>query len=121
MPRKKQQQRRNQAIPEDYFGGSVEYGMDDYDNPLDHMSQQEMNEFADYIAMIQNKGGKYGIEPQNGEEIDDEEYLYDEDDSEDSDEEDSDDEDIPPSYAPPPDPLYPGDNYAEDSDDSDSD
>lgn len=85
MPRKKQQQQE----PIDYFG-SLEYGMDDYDDPTEHMSPEEIRALERYVAMTQ-AGPNYwdGIN----------EHEYDDDD---------DDEVDYPGYAPPNDNLYPG-------------
>ena len=47
MSRRKQQ---------DYFG-SLDYGMDEYDDPIDSMSPEEIRRLADYVEMIQ--GGRY--------------------------------------------------------------
>ena len=86
MPRRKQQ-----SIPTDYYG-SLDYGMDEYDDPIDSMSPEEIRRLADYVEMIQ--GGRYT----------------------DNFEDDSDEDDDQANYEPPPDPLYPGD-YTDDSDD----
>ena len=51
MPRRKQQ-----SIPTDYYG-SLDYGMDEYDDPIDSMSPEEIRRLADYVEMIQ--GGRY--------------------------------------------------------------
>lgn len=91
--RKKQQQ--IPIPPPDYYG-SLEYGMDDYDDPIDKMTPDEIRQLADYVEMVQ--GGRYT------------------DDFEDS--SDSDDNDQA-NYEPPPDPLYPGD-YTDDSEDEDN-
>lgn len=55
MPRRKKQV----EIPEeqeDYFG-SIEYGMDDYNDPLDDLTAEEINQLANYIDMIQGRRG----------------------------------------------------------------
>lgn len=67
MPRRKKQE----EIPEeqeDYFG-SVEYGMDDYDDPLDDLTPDEINQLADYIDMIR---GRRGADSDESDESDDE-------------------------------------------------
>ena len=94
MPRRKKQQQKAQypEPPPDYYG-SLEYGMDDYDNPLDKMTPEEIRQLANYVKMVQ--GGWYT------------------DDFEDSSDSDNGEQ---ANYAPPPDPLYPGD-YTDDSDD----
>ena len=89
MPRRKKQQ-QIPVPPPDYYG-SLEYGMDDYENPMDKMTPDEIRQLADYVEMIQ--GGRYT----------------------DNFEDDS-DEDDQANYEPPPDPLYPGD-YTDDSED----
>lgn len=52
MPRRKKAE-----IPDDDYFGCVEYGMDDYDDPLDHMSPGEIEELANYVQM--SEGGGY--------------------------------------------------------------
>ena len=89
--RKKQQQ--IPIPPPDYYG-SLEYGMDDYDDPIDKMTPDEIRQLADYVEMIQ--GGRY---TDNFEDV-------------------SDDDDQA-NYEPPSDPLYPGD-VTDDSDDEDN-
>lgn len=56
MPRRK----KIEEYPEEdeYFNGSLEYGMDDYDDPTDQMTPEEIEELAHYIEMIQNGGGE---------------------------------------------------------------
>ena len=94
MPRRKKQQ-QIPVPPPDYYG-SLEYGMDDYENPMDKMTPDEIRQLADYVEMIQ--GGRYT----------------------DNFEDDSDsDEDDQANYEPPPDPLYPGD-VTDDSDEEDN-
>ena len=68
--------------------------MDDYENPMDKMTPDEIRQLADYVEMIQ--GGRYT----------------------DNFEDDSDDDDQA-NYEPPPDPLYPGD-VTDDSDEEDN-
>lgn len=87
MPRRKQQ---NYSDDEDDYFGSVEYGMDDYDDPIDHMTPEEINQLAEYISMIQ--GGKAG-----------DDFI-------------DDDYEEPMHYVPPSDNLYPGE-FDNDSDD----
>lgn len=62
----------------DYYN-SMDYGMDDYDDPTEHMTPAQIRALERYVAMTQGAG------------YDDEEE----------------DEDYP-SFNPPPDPLYPG-------------
>lgn len=52
MPRKT---RENDYLP------STEYGMDEYDDPLENMTPDEIREFADYVEMIQRCGGDYTV------------------------------------------------------------
>ena len=47
---------KQQSIPTDYYG-SLDYGMDEYDDPIDSMSPEEIRRLADYVEMIQ--GGRY--------------------------------------------------------------
>lgn len=93
MPRRKKQQ-QIPVPPPDYYG-SLEYGMDDYENPMDKMTPDEIRQLADYVEMIQ--GGR----------------------NTDNFEDDSDDDDDQANYEPPPDPLYPGD-VTDDSDEEEN-
>ena len=47
---------KQQSIPTDYYE-SLDYGMDEYDDPIDSMSPEEIRRLADYVEMIQ--GGRY--------------------------------------------------------------
>lgn len=84
--------RKQIGIEEDedpyYYGGagSLEYGMDDYDDPTENMTPSEIKALANYIDSI--RGGGY-----EDDESDDSDEEYDEADT---------------SYVPPADPLYPG-------------
>lgn len=62
MPRRKKSVDfvEDEVEEDDYYPGSLEYGMDDYDDPTDHMTPEEIEELAQYIDMIQNGGGGDG-------------------------------------------------------------
>ena len=90
MPRRKQQ-----SIPSDYYG-SLDYGMDEYDDPIDCMSPEEIRRLADYVEMIQ--GGRYASR-QRRQVADDNlpvnpDTLYPEEEYSDDDEEESEDANI---------------------------
>lgn len=93
MSRRKQQ---------DYFG-SLDYGMDEYEDPIDCMSPEEIRRLADYVEMIQ--GGRYANRqrkqadddlPVNPDTLYPEEYSDDEEDEEENeDDEETEDADEP--------------------------
>lgn len=88
MPRRKKVEYEEEEEEEPYYyggAGSLQYGMDDYDDPTENMTPAEIAALADYVEGI--RGGAY-----DDEEDDDDDSDYDE-----------------PSYIPPADPLYPGD------------
>lgn len=93
MPRRKKLDFEEEEIDPYYYngGGSLEYGMDDYDDLTDHMSDAELKALAQYIDAI-NSGRTGGEEDDDEEEEDEEDYG-----------------EADPSYIPPADPLYPGD------------
>lgn len=61
MPRRKKSvDFVEEDVEDDYYPGSLEYGMDDYDDPTDHMTPEEIEALAQYIDMIQNGVGGGG-------------------------------------------------------------
>ena len=68
MPRRKKQEEQFPEPPPDYYG-SLEYGMDDYDDPLDKMTPDEIRQLADYVEMMQ--GGRYTDNFEDGSDSDD--------------------------------------------------
>lgn len=88
MPRRKQQN-----IPPDYYYGSMDYGMDEYEDPIDCMSPEEIRRLADYVEMIQ--GGRYANRQRR--QVDD-------------------DDNLPVN----PDTLYPEEEYSDDEEEEES-
>ena len=99
---KMSRRRKQQDIPPDYYG-SIDYGMDEYEDPIDCMSPEEIRRLADYVEMIQ--GGRYANRhrkqadddlPVNPDTIYPEEYSDDEEDEEENeDDEETENEDEP--------------------------
>lgn len=91
MPRRKKLDFEEEEIDLYYYngGGSLEYGMDDYDDPTDHMSDAELKALAQYIDVI--NGGRAGGKDEEEEE------------------EKKDYRKVKHLYILPADPLYPGD------------
>lgn len=87
MPRRKKQQ---VVEEDDYCPGCLEYGMDDYDDPTDHMTPEEIQELAKYISEINGGRGEM-LYPDDF--IDDEAEEGEEDDEDDEEEEEDEDED----------------------------
>lgn len=99
MPKRKKQVNFEEEEIDPYYyngGGSLEYGMDDYDDPTEHMTPAELKALAQYISMM--KGGGAG-------------NRMDEDDDDDDDDDDSINPYIPPG------PLYPPEDEEYDEDD----
>lgn len=105
MPKRKTQQRKRKQVdippPDDYYG-CVEYGMDDYDDPTEHMTPEQIEALAQYVQMMEGcrdfdepSGDEGDIPPPyTGEFIDDEAEEGEEtEESEEEEEEDDDDDD----------------------------
>lgn len=91
MPRRKNQPKKKLVEEEEYCPGCLEYGMDDYDDPTDHMTPEEIQELAKYITEM-NGGMLYPPDDFIDDEAEEGEEEEDEEDEEEDEDEDEDNE-----------------------------